>query len=38
MLFRNFLLALGAAFVLAGLALGIFWLRQIGSPRLRGAF
>jgi pilus assembly protein CpaB len=34
MLFRNFLLALGAAFVLAGLALGIFWLRQIGSPEV----
>ncbi len=31
MLFRNFLLVLGALFVVAGLALSVIWLRQIGS-------
>jgi pilus assembly protein CpaB len=31
MFFRNFLLALGAVFVVAGLALSVVWLRQVGT-------
>lgn len=34
MFFRNFLLALGALFVLAGLALAVFWLGQVGGPNV----